>query len=313
MKAIVLKGAGGTDQLKLEEVPDPSPQKGEVLVKVKAFSINPVDIKTRKGAAFYNTLRENNPLILGWDISGEVVEAGDGVNGLKKGDAVFGMVNFPGHGKGYAEYVAAPTDHLAHKPSQLSHEAAAAATLALLTAWQALVQVANVQGGQKVLIQAAAGGVGHFAVQVAKHLGAYVVGTGSGANKEFVLQLGANEFIDYTEGAFEEAVQNVDLVFDAVGGAYPLRSLSTLKEGGKLIAIAGGLTDEVKREAESKKVEASSYLVHSSGADMNELAGLLQKEIIKPHVFKTYAFDEISKAHQQVETGRTRGKVVLTV
>lgn len=313
MKAIILKEAGGTENFVITEMPVPVPQKGEVLVKVAAISVNPVDIKTRKGLALYDKLKSDPPIILGWDIAGEVVGVGEDVTSLEEGDEVFGMVNFPGHGKAYAEYVVAQANHLAEIPELISTQEAVAGTLAALTAWQVLVDEAKVQTGEKVLIHAAAGGVGHFAVQIAKYLGAYVIGTASDANYDFVKELGADEFIDYTQGSFEDAVKDVDVVFDIVGGTNPLRSLNVLKEGGRLVAIAGGITDEVKQIANSKKINAWPYLVHSNGDDMEQIAELLEAGTIKSCIFKEYAFEDMAEAHKQSETGKTRGKIVVVL
>ena len=196
MKAIILQAPGDVNQLQPADIPVPELQAGEVLVKVKAVSINPVDVKSRAGKGVYGRLKDEKPLILGWDISGEVKESRS--DRFAVGAEVFGMINFPGHGKAYAEFVTAPADQLALKPAEISHEEAAAATLAALTAWQIIVQRANVRAGQRVLIHSAAGGVGHFAVQIARHLGAHVTGTASLKNKAFVLELGADAYIDYT-------------------------------------------------------------------------------------------------------------------
>jgi len=313
MKAIILRESGGPENLVVTDIPVPSVKEGEVLVKVKAISINPVDIKTRKGLSFYNKLREEGPVILGWDIAGEVVELGPGVTTLEEGDQVFGMINFPGNGRAYAEYVAAPANHLAERAELVTAQEAVAGTLAALTAWQVLIDQANVQPGEKVLIHAAAGGVGHYAVQIAKYLGAYVIGTASDANYDFVKELGADEFIDYTQGPFEDAVNEVDVVFDTVGGANPLRSLKVLKEGGRLVAIAGGITDELKQSAEKNKIKAIQYLVHSNGDDMEQIAELLEAGTLKSHIFKEYSFDQMAEAHKQIETGKTRGKVVVVL
>jgi len=313
MKAIILKQAGGVENLTVAEVPMPLPKKGEVLIKVNAISINPVDIKTRKGLALYNSLKENEPVILGWDISGEVVEAGEDATQFEIGEEVFGMINFPGHGKAYAEYVTAPVAHLADKPDQITHQEAAASSLAALTAWQVLMQQAKVQSGERVLMHAAAGGVGHFGVQIAKYLGAYVIGTGSDANYDFVRELGADEYVDYNHERFEEVIQNVDIVFDAVGGDNPKRSLDIIRGGGLLIAIAGGITDEVKKLAEEKGVKAWAYLVQSNGDDMEQLAELLEAGTIKPYISHEFSFDQIAEAHSQIETGRTRGKIVINM
>src|SRR5690606_22069470 len=190
MRAVILTEAGGTENFSIEEIAIPEIKPKEVLVKVHAIAINPVDMKTRKGGAFLAKLQEQTPVILGWDISGEVQAVGEDVSSFKPGDEVFGMVNFPGNGRAYAEYVAAPEEHLALKPKNISHEEAVATTLAALTAWQVLVHEAKLSQGQQVLIHAAAGGVGHFAVQIAKHLGAKVIGTASASNEDFLMEIG---------------------------------------------------------------------------------------------------------------------------
>jgi len=313
MKAIILNEAGGPENLVATEIPIPEVKAGEVLIKVKAISINPVDIKTRKGLALYSKLKEDAPVILGWDVAGEVVKVAEGVTTFEEGDQVFGMVNFPGHGKAYAEYVAAPANHLAEKAELITAQEAVAGTLAALTAWQVLIDEAKVQPGEKVLIHAAAGGVGHYAVQIAKYLGAFVVGTASDANYDFVKELGADDFIDYTAGAFEDAVKDVDVVFDTVGGSNPLRSLDVLKPGGRLVGIAGGITDEVKQKAEKNNIKATAYMVHSNGDDMEQIAELLEAGTLKSHVSKEFSFDQIAEAHKQIETGKTRGKIVITL
>ena len=313
MKAIILKEAGGPENLVITDVALPVPQKGEVLIKVKAISINPVDIKTRKGLALYNTLKDDQPVILGWDVAGEVVEAGEDVTLLEEGDEVFGMVNFPGHGRAYAEYVVAPAAQLAEKPELVSTQEAAAGTLAALTAWQVLIDEAKLQAGEKILIHAAAGGVGHFAVQIAKYLGAHVTGTASESNYDFVKELGADEFVDYTNEKFEDTVKDMDVVFDIVGGNNPLRSVNVLKEGGRLVAIAGGITEEVKQLAESRKIKAWPYLVKSNGDDMEQIAELMEAGTIKAYIFKEYTFEEMAEAHLQIETGKTRGKIVVVL
>ncbi|MEI6946306.1 NADP-dependent oxidoreductase [Paraflavisolibacter sp. H34] len=313
MKAVVLTEPGGIDKLEVTDLPLPAPQKGEVVIKVRALSINPVDMKTRKGAAQYAKLKEEPPVILGWDISGEVTEVGEGVTAFQAGDAVFGMVNFPGHGRAYAEYVAAPAAHLARKPTALSHVQAAASTLALLTAWQVLAHEAKVQPGERVLVHAAAGGVGHFGVQVAKHLGSYVIGTASATNATFCWELGTDQFLDYHQEAFERSLHDIDVVFDTVGGTNPQRSLAILRKGGRMVTIAGGLTDEVKEQAAAREVKAWPYMVHSSGEDMQHLAGLLQLGIIQPYVSNQYRLEEIREAHRQIESGHTRGKIVVVL
>ncbi len=313
MKAIVLKEFGGVENLTLSEVSTPGIKREEVLVKVKAISINPVDVKTRAGTGLAGTLKDQMPVILGWDISGEVVEAGAEVSAFKPGDAVFGMANFPGHGKAYAEYVAVPAAHLAAKPATISHQQAAAATLAALTAWQGLVTHAGLKPGQKILIHAAAGGVGHYAVQLAKKLGAYVIGTSSVANREFVLSLGADEHLDYGKQRFEEVVQDADVVLETVGGANKERSLQSVKKGGTLVSILGGLSGAAMETAKAKGVKVQSFLVSSNGEEMQQLARLLGSGQVKSHVSLTLPFEQMREAHKQVESGKTRGKVVVTL
>ena len=315
MKAITLEGTGGIERLKMAEIAKPVIKPNEVLIKVKAISINPVDSFVRKNEqallAYLKLPKLEDIIVLGWDISGVVEEVGAEVNEFKQGDAVFGMVNFKGAGKAYAEYVAAPADQLALKPANISHEEAAAATLAALTAWQGLVTYADLKKGEKILIHAAAGGVGHYAVQLAKHLGAHVIGTASAKNKDFVLGLGADEFIDYTSERFEERVVDADVVFDPIPGEHVARSLQSLKQGGRIISLLtffeGALADKVQ----DKRAQAYRISVVSNGDDMKALASLLQSGDLKSHVSEVFAFEDLPKAHQQVETGRTRGKIVV--
>lgn len=313
MKAIILKTFGDTDNLQITDIQVPEIGDNEVLVQVKAISINPVDVKTRAGKGLSGRLKDHQPLIIGWDISGVVTKTGNAVTGFKTGDAVFGMVNFPGHGKAYAEYVAAPANQLALKPANISHEEAAAATLAALTALQGLIHKAKVQPGQKVLVHAAAGGVGHYVVQIAKHLGAHVIGTSSAANKDFVLGLGADEHVDYQQVRFEEVLHDIDLVFDAIGGDNIDRSLEVIKKGGTLISIPSGLSEGLTEKAKARGVDGYFFLVESNGDDMKQLATWLEQGIVKSHVSQVFSFNEMAAAHQQIESGKTRGKVVVTV
>ena len=313
MKAIVLTEPGGAENLAMQELPIPQPKASEVLVEVYAFSINPVDIKTRKGGSLYATLKQDQPVILGWDISGVITAVGSDVKDFKEGDAVFGMINFPGHGKAYAEYVVAPSDHLALKPDNCTHAEAAAATLAALTAWQVLVHEAHIQQGQHLLMHAAAGGVGHYAVQIAKYFGATVSGTASTANADFLKALGVDKVIDYTTASFDEQLMNVDIVIDPIGGETTRRSINVLKEGGTLISIVGGVKENFSSLTSEKNIKAKNYLVHSSGVDMNQLAGLIQQGKLKSTISHQFTFDEIAQAHQQIETGKTRGKVVVNI
>ncbi|WP_342332478.1 NADP-dependent oxidoreductase [Pedobacter sp. FW305-3-2-15-E-R2A2] len=310
MKATLLKEAGATDQLEISQISIPVIQADEVLVEVKVIGINPIDIKTRKGKGRYEILKVENPIILGWDISGIVKESKSDL--FKVGDEVFGMVNFPGHGKAYAEYVAVPARHLSLKPANITHQEAAGVPLAALTAWQAIVK-AGVKKGDRVLIHAAAGGVGHFAVQMAKHLGAYVVGTSSEKNKDFVLSMGADEHIDYTANPFETQVKNIDFVLDTMGGDYIDRSLEIMNSGGTLISIPSALNTGVEEKSKAKGVNGYATFVQSSGEDMKTIAGLLEKGSLKSHISESYTFDQMAAAHHQIESGRTVGKIVVTL
>lgn len=313
MKAIVLKNFGSVDSFVIEELPIPTISANDVLVQVRAISINPVDVKTRAGKALAEKLKDEHPIILGWDISGIVTEVGSAVTSFKKGDEVFGMVNFPDHGKAYAEYVAAPSTHLALKPKNISHQEAAAATLAALTAWQALVTNAKIKGGQRVLIHAAAGGVGHYAVQLAKHLGAYVIGTSSEVNKDFVLGLGADKHFDYKNQPFEDISNSVDFVLDTIGGENIDHSVTVTKKGGTVISLPSELSNSVAEKAKAKGVNGYFFMVESNGEDMKSIANLLEKGILRSYVMRSYPFDKVHEAHLQIETGRTQGKIIITL
>lgn len=311
MKAIVLKDFGDADQLILQDLPIPQIKDDEVLVEVKAISINPVDIKTRSGKGQASRLKEFQPIILGWDISGKIMETGSQVTDFKPEDEVFGMVNFPGHGQAYAEYIAAPAAHLALKPVNISYSEAAAATLAALTAWEALVHRAKIKSGDRVLIHAAAGGVGHFAVQIAKYFGAYVIGTSSEANRDFVLQLGADEHIDYKTQLLEEATKEIDIVLDSLGDDTIDNSLKVMKPGGTIVSLPSGKNDSVTEKAAAQGKIGLKMMVQSNREDLNEIARLLEKGILKPHISHTFPLAQIADAHSQIESGKTVGKVIV--
>jgi NADPH:quinone reductase-like Zn-dependent oxidoreductase len=283
------------------------------LVAPKAISINPVEAKTRAGKGIAGRLQDQLPLILGWDISGIITEVGSSVTKFKVGDAVFGMVNFPGHGKAYAEYVAVPQDQLALKPATISHNDAAAATLAALTAWQSINELANIKTGDRVLIHSAAGGVGHYAVQIAKNLGAYVIGTSSAENRDFVLGLGTDEHVDYKTQRFEDVVKDIDFVFDTMGGDNIDRSLKVIKPGGGIVSLPSGLNAEVAEKAKELGINGYRFMVSSNGKDMETIAGQLERDELKSHVSKTFPFDKMREAHLQIESGRTVGKIVVNL
>jgi NADPH:quinone reductase-like Zn-dependent oxidoreductase len=281
------------------------------MIRVSAFSINPVDIKTRNGKGVASQLKDTDPMILGWDFSGTVYETGRDVSLFKKGDDVFGMVNFPGPGKTYAEFIAANPLHLALKPTNISHAEAAGASLAALTAWQVLKNLMRIKKGDRILIHSAAGGVGHYAVQMAKHLGAWVAGTASGGNRDFILSLGASEHIDYEKDRFEDAINGFDYVLDSIGGEYIDRSLRVLKPGGTIVTIPSAYAGVVKEKAAAKGMKGEPFSVRPNGINMREIAGMLEKGILRSHISRTFGFEEIREAHHQIETGKTRGKIVV--
>ncbi|RKE78618.1 NADP-dependent oxidoreductase [Chryseobacterium sp. AG363] len=315
MKAVIVNEAGGVENLQFTEIDKPVIGNDEVLVKVVSVSINPVDVKSRAYEGVLNWIfEEKRPVILGWDISGEVVETGKSVTDFKPGDEVFGMVNFFGKGNAYAEYVAAPAAHLALKPQNITHQQAAAASMAASTAYQALVDVAGIKKGSKVLVHAASGGVGHFAVQIAKHFGAYVIGISSGKNKEFVLSLGADEHIDYTTENFYEKVQDADIIIDTLQGKALSDSVDIVKENGIIITLpTPEIPEDIALRARQKKVNIEFMMVQSKKETAEAIAGLLKQEALKPFVYKTFPFEDIALAHLEVETSRVAGKVIVNL
>ena len=304
MRAMVLDRYGEPDVLTRRELPVPQPASGEVLVRVHAVSVNPVDYKWRKNGPF-----KAFPVVLGWDISGVVESLGPDTSAFASGDAVFGMVRFPQEGRAYAEYVAVPITDIARKPQTLSHAEAAAMTLAALTAQQAL-DAMQLRAGQTVLIHAGAGGVGHYAVQLAKARGARVIATASEQNRAFVLGLGADEVVDYRARPFEEQVRDVDAVLDTVGGDTLPRSFAVVRRGGLLVSIAGALSAE---QAQQGDVQAQRLLVHPSRADLEHFSDLVAAGKLHSHVSQTFPLEQVADAHRALETGRTVGKIVLIV
>ena len=313
MKAILLEKTGGVENLLIKDVKKPDTKEKEVLISVKAIGINPVDYKARAIEDVLNSLTgEQRPAIIGWDVSGTIIAIGNNITKFKIGDNVFGMINFPGSGNAYAEFVAAPEDHLVKIPKNISFEEAAATTLAAVTALQALKP--RVKKSDRVLIHAGSGGVGHFAIQIAKSLGAYVITTSSAKNKDFVLSLGADEHIDYGSQKFEEILTDIDFVLDMFNGDILLNSIKITKNGGVIISLpTADFSDEVLKLAKERNVDVSFTVVQSNGDDMNTLKNMLESGTLKPHISKTFAFEKIGDAHLQLESGRTVGKVIVTM
>lgn len=314
MKAMVLKRFGGIENFAVEDVPEPQVGDGEVLVEVKAIGIDQIDVKARKGEGMSDYLKQEHPMILGWDISGVVSKVGSRVKDFKAGDAVFGTIRFPGPGSSYAEYAAAPADQIALKPENISHAEAAAATQSPLTAWQALVDTGHVKKGDRVLVHGGAGGVGNYAIQIARHIGCYVITTVSGADRAFVKELGADEVIDYRAQAFEKEVKEVDFVLDTIGGDNFVRSLDVLKPEGMIVLLPSNKKEEADKAVREKQVKNYRHiLMHSSGKDMRAIAGMLREGSMKANVDKVYSFEQIPQAQEQLENGKVRGKIVVTL
>ncbi|GHD88321.1 NADP-dependent oxidoreductase [Streptomyces naganishii] len=309
MRAIGQDVLGGPEVLKEIELERPEPRANEVLVRVRAAGVNPTDWKHRATGGFLG----QPPFVLGWDVSGVVEAVGIGVAEFKPGDEVFGMLSYPfGHGS-HAEYVTAPARTFALKPAGIDHVQAGALPLVSLTAWQALVERAELRPGQRVLIHAAAGGVGHVAVQIAKAHGAYVIGTASEGKHDFLRGIGVDEAVDYRTTDFAEAVRDADVVLDTIGGDTSLRSLRVLRPGGLLVSILPVGSDELYREAERLGVRAIRMLVDADHHGMREIAGLVEAGKLSATIAGTFPLAEAARAHELGDTGRTTGKLVLVV
>ncbi|MFJ2897514.1 NADP-dependent oxidoreductase [Streptomyces sp. NPDC087218] len=309
MRAISQDTHGTPEVLKEVVLPRPVPGPGQILVAVRAAGMNPTDWKHRAAGLFLNRL----PLVLGWDVSGVVEAVGFGVTLFEPGDEVFGMLPYP-HGVGsHAEYVTGPARAFAHKPADIDHVHAGALPLAALTAHQALVDTAAVRAGQRVLVHAAAGGVGHLAVQIAKSRGAYVIGTASAPKHDFVRSLGADEVVDYRTTDFRDAVRDVDVVLDPLSGDTRTRSLDVLRPGGVLVSLMPGTDPDEAEKAAARGVRVKTLLVEADHAGMNSVADLAAAGSLRAHVEAVFPLADAARAHALGETGRTTGKIVLTV
>ncbi|MEU6852177.1 NADP-dependent oxidoreductase [Actinacidiphila alni] len=307
MRAVIQKTFGGPEVLEVAEVDRPRPLAGEVLVRVHASAVNPVDIAVRSGAF---PLLGEPPFGVGWDVSGVVEEAGPGAR-FAVGDEVYGMPFFPRAATGYAEYVAVPSRQVARKPATLDHVQAAALPLAALTAWQGLVDAARIKEGDRVLIQRAAGGVGHLAVQIAKERGAHVIAIASAPRHDFVRSLGADEVIDYRTTDFTEAVRDVDVVFDST--AQGERSLAVLRPGGLLVSILEHGDAALAATVTAAGRRFAGVSVEPDYASLEAIAALVDAGRIRPYVEETFPLADAGKAHELVASGHVQGKVVLTV
>lgn len=310
MRAISQEDLGGPDVLREVDLPRPEPGPGEILVRVRAAGVNPTDWKHRRTGMFLG----EPPFVLGWDASGVVEHVGFGVTLFSPGDEVFGMVPYPSGVGTHAEFVKGPARAFTRKPSEVDHVQAGAIPLAALTAWQALVDTADISDGDRVLVHAAAGGVGHLAVQIAKARGAHVIGTASSPKHEFVRSLGADEVIDYRHTDFAEAVTNVDAVLESIGGADQVtRSVRTLRDGGVLVSLLPVDTQEAIDEASRRGVRIAQMLVEDDHQGMRSVAALVARGALRATIAETFPLAEAARAHEAGETGHTTGKLVLTV
>ena len=306
MKAIVIHQYGGPEALKYEDAPRPEPKDNQVLVKVIAAAVNPVDAMIRSGKyakVFGTTL----PLIPGYDIAGIVEKSGAKVTRFKPGDAIYA---YPMWGGGYAEYDVVDETETALKPKSINFAEAAAVPLAALTAWQALIDAAKLSAGQTVLIHGGSGGVGSFAIQIAKTRGAKVIATASTPNQEFLKQLGADVAVDYTKQKFEDVARDVDVVLDSVGKDTLARSYGVVKKGGFIATLVARLD---QAELDKHGIRGASISVKPNGAQLAEIGKLIDEKKIKPIVSEVFPLTDAAKAQEQAATHHTRGKIVLKV
>jgi NADPH:quinone reductase-like Zn-dependent oxidoreductase len=307
MRAIVIHVYGGPEMMKLEDVARPEPADDEVLIRVVAASINPVDVAIRKG--YLAELVGNLPLILGMDASGTVEKVGNKITKYKAGDPVFAFFTLKGEG-GYAEFVTAKEDELAPKPGTISFAQAAGAGAAGATAWEALIDTANLRAGQTVLIHGGSGGVGHLAIQIAKARGAKVFATASTANQEFLRQMGADVAIDYTRTKFEDVAKDVNVVLDTVGRDTLERSYGVVKKGGIIVSI---VDDPNPAALEAHGIRGVSLRSTPKATVLEELSKLMKEKKLTPVISQTLPMSQMVQAQDQIATGHTRGKMVLNI
>ena len=306
MKAAIIRDYGAS--VEFTEVDKPSLKDNSVIVEVHAASLNPIDSILRAGY-LKEMLPLTFPYVMGYDVSGVVVEVGNQVKSVKIGDSVLARPNQQDAGS-IAEYARIKEDELAVKPSNLSHALAASVPLAGLTAWQALINEGHLQKGQGVLIHAGSGGVGTFAIQIAKHIGAYVATTTSAKNAALVKSLGADVVIDYKTQQFQDELSDYDLVFDMLGGETMAESFKVLKKGGVMVSIKGQDTENL---ASKHNVRFESFFMSPDGAVLSELVALINEGRIEPVIDSTYPLEQLTDAYDRLDTGRAVGKIVVTI
>lgn len=315
MRAMVIETTGAPSVFREENIEMPARINSEVLVRVHAAGINPLDAKTRAGRGVASAI-EHWPAVLGYDFSGVVVESPYEAHPLKPGTEVFGMTTAPRTGGSYAEYVSVSSLSVIKKPPRLTHVEAAGVPLAALTAWGMVVDVAKAHEGQRMLIHAGAGGVGHFAVQFAAYFGAHVIATGSERNVSWLRELGAAEVIDYGAQRFEDVASKVDVVIDLIGNVHDdtgTRSIQTLRPGGLYVNGPTGSWPTFAEECRKAGVRATSYKVAPDGAELAIVSRLLDSGDIRVHIDEVFALADAAEAHTSLEAGHTRGKLVLKV
>ena len=315
MRAVVIDATGGADVLHEASVVVPSPILSELLVRVVAAGINPIDAKTRGGAGVSGAITEY-PATLGFDFSGIVVRSPYESHPLPPGTPVFGMVPFPRSGGSYAEYAVVPSQSVARKPTSLSHVEAAGVPLAALTAWGLVVETAHAHEGQRMLIHAGSGGVGHFAVQFAAYFGAHVTATGSSRNASWLRELGASVVIDYSTTRFEDVIADVDVVIDLVGNVHDRtgeRSLKVVRPGGQYILVPTGSWPGYAKAAADAGVRTTSYKVIPDGSALATVGRLLDSGAVQVYIDRVFDLNDAAAAHAELEQGHTRGKIVLRV
>lgn len=318
MKAVRITRFGGPEVMKVEEIARPVPAPDEILVKVYASGVNPVDWVVRQGGNDFLKPLLTLPMTLGWDAAGIVEEIGSEVSSFKPGDAVYGIPNFPGTQGSYAEYLAAKAGQFALKPRRISFNEAAGVPLAGLTAWTGIFEHGKLKAGQRILILGASGGVGSLAVQFAKAKGAYVIGVASTPNVAYLEELGADEVIDYKTQRFEDLLQEVDVVFDAAphrDNAERMRSVKVLKEGGILVStnVDFPFNDEVQKALLQKRAKGELDIVQMRQDWLQEIARLIDEGKVKVTISKVYPLEEVAEAHRVSETWHVRGKLILEV
>lgn len=307
-RALSLAAFGGPENLGFATLAGLEPGPGEILVRIEAAGLNPVDVKTRAGGGIA-TMMPKPPLILGWDMAGKVVKIGSGVTGFAAGDAVFGMIGFPSKAGAYAEYALVKPEEIAPRPSRVNAILAAATPLAALTAWQALFEVAKLRAGMRLLVIGAAGGVGHFAVQIAKAMGVEVTGTTSARNQDFVLSLGAKSVMDYQSQSLEQIPGDFDAALNTVNPEWAQKAFGAVKPGGMVVSITGkaplpeGFGDR----------RSESFLVKADSTALRKIAALMESGQVKPEVEKIYGWSDASSAHRHMESGHVRGKLVMRI